>query len=75
MAKQIKWYRMHFKWKGLRVNRRYKDRLFRYLFRHKKDLLALYNAVNGSCYTNPDDLEIITLDDVIFMKMNMICPL
>lgn len=69
MAKRMAWYRRYFGWWSLRVNRRYKDRLFRFLFRNKKDLLDLYNAVNGSSYEDPDDLEIVTLDDVIFMKM------
>ena len=51
------------------ANRKYKDRLFRFLFQDKKDLLELYNAVNGSTYSDPKELEIVTLDDVIFMKM------
>ncbi len=69
MAKNLKWYQKHFLWRKLRINRRYKDRLFRFLFRDKKDLLELYNAVNGSTYGNADDLEIVTLEDAIFMKM------
>lgn len=31
-----------------KVNRKYKDRLFRLVFSDKKDLLSLYNAVNGT---------------------------
>lgn len=31
-----------------KINRVYKDRLFRMAFRGKKDLLELYNAINGS---------------------------
>ncbi len=54
---------------NLIINRKYKDRLFRFLFQDKRDLLELYNAVNGSDYTDPEELDIITLDDVIFMKM------
>lgn len=69
MAKKFKWYQKHFRWWRLRINRRYKDRLFRFLFQDKKDLLELYNAINGSSYTNAEELEIITLNDVIFMKM------
>ena len=68
MAKHIAWHKMYFGWKRLRTNRKYKDRLFRFLFREKKDLLDLYNAVNESFYTDPNELEIITLDDVIFIK-------
>lgn len=52
-----------------RVNRRYKDTLFRFIFREKKDLLELYNAVNGTAYDNPNDLEINTLENVIYLKM------
>ncbi len=50
----------------------YKDRLFRAIFSdpdHKDWLLSLYNAVNGSNYTNVNDLEVTTLEDVIYMKM------
>ena len=51
------------------VNRQHKDRLFRMLFRDKKDLLSLYNTVNGSHYTDPKDLEITTIEDVLYMGM------
>ena len=37
------------------VNREYKDRLFKRIFREKEDLLQLYNAVNGTNYDNPED--------------------
>ncbi|MCI8282982.1 MAG: hypothetical protein HFI76_15220 [Lachnospiraceae bacterium] len=69
MANDLKWYQNHVLWRRLHVRRKYKDRLFRLLFQDKKDLLELYNAVNGSAYGKPQDLELITLDDVIFMKM------
>ena len=32
------------------ANRNYKDRLFRFVFKNKKDLLDLYNAINGTDY-------------------------
>ena len=35
----------------------------------KKELLSLYNALNMSHYENPDDLEIITLDNALFLQM------
>ena len=69
MAKKQKWYGKSSLWRNLYVNRKYKDRLFKFLFRDNRDLLQLYNAVNGSHYTDPGDLEIHTLEDVIFMKM------
>lgn len=56
-------------WRRMRSNRRYKDVLFRRLFRDRKDLLDLYNALNGSKYENPEELEVVTMEDVIFMKM------
>ena len=53
-------------WRRIRIRRKYKDRLFQKVFEDKKDLLDLYNAVNGTQYTNQDDLEITTLEDVIY---------
>lgn len=63
------WYRHGNWWKRLWFNRKYKDVLFRRLFQNKRDLLTLYNALNDSTYENPDDLEVVTMEDVIFMKM------
>lgn len=51
------------------VNRQYKDRLFRFLFNHRKDLLELYNALNGTALRQEEELEINTLDGVIYMGM------
>ena len=54
----------------VKVNKKYKDNLFCFLFgRNKENALSLYNAVNGTNYTNVNDLEFQTLEDVIFMKM------
>lgn len=50
-------------------NRKYKDRLFRLLFSNKKNLLQLYNALTHNNYENPADLQITTLNDVLYMKM------
>lgn len=71
MTKRIvsDWYRRGTWWRRVRFNRRYKDVLFRRLFRDRKDLLDLYNALNGSTYENPEELEVVTMEDVIFMKM------
>ena len=38
-----------------KINKKYKDRLFRLIFQDKKDLLELYNAINNSDYTNRED--------------------
>ena len=51
------------------TNRNYKDTIFRMLFSDRKNLLSLYNAVNQSNYNNPDDLEIVTLENAIYMGM------
>ena len=45
-------------------NRKYKDRLFQRVFQDKRDLLDLYNAINGTNHQNPEELEITTLEDV-----------
>ena len=47
----------------------YKDTVFRLLFNNKLYLLELYNAINGTSYSNPDDLEITTLEGETFLKM------
>ena len=39
------------------------------LFNDKKLLLGLYNALNGSNYTNEDELELVTLENAIYMSM------
>ena len=54
---------------GNRVNLKYKDRLFKLIFQRKEDMLQLYNAVNGTDYQNPDEIEFNTLDDAIYMGM------
>ena len=52
-----------------KINRQHKDRLFRMIFHDKKDLLSLYNAVNGSHYTDAESLEITTIEDILYMGM------
>ncbi len=47
----------------------YKDRVFRLLFREKKRLLELYNALNGTAYANEEELTVNTLENAIFIKM------
>ncbi len=51
------------------VERNYKDTVFRMLFKEKKALLSLYNAVNKTNFTNEDDLEITTLENAVYMGM------
>ena len=51
---------------GIAANREYKDRLFTFIFGKEENrpyLLQLYNALNGTSYTDPSELEITTLQD------------
>lgn len=54
---------------SLTFNRNYKDTVFRMLFSDKERLLELYNAVSGRNYDNQDDLQIVTLDNAVYMGM------
>jgi len=52
---------------------KYKDRLFCYIFgseEHKDWSLSLYNAVNGTSYSEPDMISIETLTQVLYMGMH-----
>ena len=54
------------------VNREFKDRLFRFVFgneEYKEFALSLYNAINGSSYTDASDLEFTTIRDAVYMGM------
>ena len=56
----------------LTINRENKDRLFKLIFGRQENrawTLSLYNAVNGSSYTNPDDITITTVEDVLYLSM------
>ncbi|MGN0402497.1 MAG: hypothetical protein ACI4HQ_09620 [Acetatifactor sp.] len=53
----------------LAVQRKYKDTLFRMIFQEPEKLLELYNAVNGTDYQNPEELQIVTLENAIYMNM------
>lgn len=50
-------------------NRTYKTTIFAMLFEDKEHLLELYNAISGKHYTNPEMLEINTLENAIYMAM------
>ena len=51
------------------VNREYKSSLFTYMLSQKQYALSVYNALNYSNYTNPDDVEITTLENVVFINI------
>ena len=52
-----------------KANKKYKDTVFRMLFSDKKNLLSLYNAINRTRYDDPEKLQIVTLENVIYMGM------
>ena len=54
------------------INTKYKDRLFSFIFgrpERKEWTLSLYNAVNGSSHTDPEEIEIVTMEDILYMGM------
>ena len=53
-----------------KVNKKHKDRVFKFIFgKNKQWALSLYNAVNGSDYTDPDALEFNTIDEILYIGM------
>ncbi len=51
----------------------YKDRLFQFIFgseENKAWTLSLYNAVNGTAYSNPDEVQINTIKEVLYLGMH-----
>lgn len=49
-------------------SKKVKDVLFRSLFENDKDaLLELYNALNNSEYTNPNDIEVVTIKSTLYV--------
>ena len=55
------------------INREYKDRLFTFLFGSEENrawTLSLYNAINHSNYTDPEQIQITTIKEVLYMGMH-----
>lgn len=50
-------------------DREHKDRVFRMIYKDPEKALELYNGMNKSNYTNPDDLMITTLDNALYLSM------
>lgn len=50
------------------VRTTYKDKVFIRLMSEKGNLLSVYNALNGTSYTDEENLEIATLEDAVYMK-------
>ena len=56
----------------MKVNPKYKDRLFCLIFgdtEHKENIISLYNALNGTEYNDSEDVKVTTIDDVIYINM------
>ena len=54
------------------MNTKHKDRLFKFIFGnpdHKEWTLSLYNALNGSHYTDTEAIEFTTIEDALYMGM------
>jgi hypothetical protein len=54
------------------INREHKDRLFKLIFgeeKNKGNLLDLYNAINNTDYDDASQLQIMTIEDCIYMGM------
>ena len=54
------------------INTKHKDRLFCFLFgreENKRWTLSLYNAVNHSFHTDPDSIQITTMEEILYMGM------
>ncbi len=53
-----------------KANNNHKDTLFKTLFgKNKENALSLYNAINGTNYTETENFEYTTMEDVVYMKM------
>lgn len=55
------------------VQREYKDRLFNFIFgseENKAWTLSLYNAINGTDYTDPSKVQINTIKEVLYLGMH-----
>lgn len=51
-------------------HRQVKDRLFRFLFeRDREALLQLYNALNGTSYSEASELQMVTLENAVYVVM------
>ena len=56
----------------MQVNNEHKDRVFKFLFGNPDNrdwTLALYNAINGSSYNNPNNIQFNTIEDAVYLGM------
>ncbi len=53
------------------VQKKYKDRLFTFIFGSNRAwALSLYNAVNGTSYADPEELQFTTIQSVLYLGMH-----
>ena len=55
------------------INDEYKDRLFSFIFgsgENRAWTLSLYNAINGTSYTDPEAIEIKTIREILYLGMH-----
>ena len=55
------------------INRKYKDRLFNFIFGSEENrawTLSLYNAINKTNYTDPNEIQINTIKQVLYLGMH-----
>ncbi|MBO5092987.1 MAG: hypothetical protein J6C33_01375 [Lachnospiraceae bacterium] len=55
--------------KQYKIIRNHKDTVFRLLFAGKRELLTLYNALNGTGYDDPEAIRSYTLENAIYMNV------
>ncbi len=54
------------------INEQHKDRLFKFIFGnpdHKEWTLSLYNALNDTNFTDPEEIEFNTIEEAVYMGM------
>ncbi len=51
------------------TERNYKDTIFRMIFREPQELLSLYNGLNNTDYSDPSALQIVTLENAVYMNV------
>ena len=55
-----------------KINPKHKDRLFSFIFgreENKSWALDLYNAINNTNHSNPDDVQIFSIENVLYMGL------
>ena len=51
------------------TERNSKDTIFRMIFREPQELLSLYNGLNNTDYSDPSALQIVTLENAVYMNV------